>query len=241
VGGSSVRSADATTIPTSAIPVSSPSFLFQINELPINDDPDQGGVAPRANDNGRWVPPIYSNGFGPKKRSRLYRWTDGTISVATDCQWYNGEWWSSTGEALEIYRTTTMGYCNPWAHFLTATGDASTRHMALSADPDNRWWPLTFRHNGALSRVEEIGEEQYLAGTGAAWIDDFGLGAYSNRHAPASGGLSGNLAALVALIAFSCKPDQLDNVLIADRAWRHHRWRGHYRPDGRKLNTMNAH
>jgi hypothetical protein len=134
-----------------------------------------------------------------------------------------------------------MGYCNPWAHFLTATGDASTRHMALSADPDNRWWPLTFRHNGALSRVEEIGEEQYLAGTRAAWIDDFGLGAYSNRHAPASGGLSGNLAALVALIAFSCKPDQLDNVLIADRAWRHHRWRGHYRPDGRKLNTMNAH
>ena len=118
---------------------------------------------------------------------------------------------------------------------MTATGDASTRHMALSADPGNRWWPLTFRHHGALSRVEEVGEEQYLAGTGAPFIADFGLGAYNNRHAPASGGLAGNLAALVALIAFSCESDQLDNVLIHDRAWRRHRWRGHDRPDGREL------
>jgi hypothetical protein len=128
-----------------------------------------------------------------------------------------------------------MFYCNPWAQFMTATGDASTRHMALSADPGNRWWPLTFRHHGALSRVEEVGEEQYLAGTGASFIADFGLGAYNNQHAPASGGLAGNLAILVALIAFSCEPDQLDNVLIHDRAWRRHRWRGHGRPDGREL------
>jgi hypothetical protein len=124
---------------------------------------------------------------------------------------------------------------------MTATGDASTRHMALSSDPDNCWWPLAFRHHGTLSRVEEVGEEQYLAGTGAEFIRDFGLGAYNNRDAPPSGGLSGNLATLVSLIAFSCEPDQLDNVLIRDRAWRHHRWRGHDRRDGRELNIMDTH
>jgi hypothetical protein len=141
---------------------------------------------------------------------------------------------------LEVYRATTMFYCNPFAQFMTATGDASTRHMALSADPDNRWWPLTFRHHGALSQVEEVGEEQYLAGTGADFITDFGLNAYNNRAAPPSAGLSGNLATLVSLIAFSCEPDPLDTVLINDRAWRHHRWRSHGRPDGRELNTMDA-
>jgi hypothetical protein len=44
---------------------------------------------------------------------------------------------------------------------------------------------------------------------------------------------------LIALIGFSCRRGDLDTVLIHDRAWRNHEWRGHHRPNGhgRKFNN----
>lgn len=210
-----------------------PSFLFTINELPINDEPSEGGEAPRINEHGFWFPPIRSNGFAQQVPSRIYRYEDGRISSANDCQWFNSQWWSAAGDELTEYRASTIFWCNNFFQFMVATGDASARHMDESPDPQNRWWPLTFRHEGSLSRVEEIGQESRLAGSGP-WINSLGLSSYRNRKTCPAGGLAGNLAIVIGLIAFSCESEDLHDVLLRDRAWRGARWHGHNRGDGRK-------
>lgn len=117
---------------------------------------------------------------------------------------------------------------------MVATGDASLRDMDQSVEPNNRWWPLTFRHEGSLSRVSESGDEPRLAGTGG-WINGLGLSAYRHRHTTPAGGLAGNLAIVIGLIAFSCESTDLNTVLLNDRAWRRGgRWHGHSRENGRK-------
>ncbi|CZR56496.1 uncharacterized protein PAC_06384 [Phialocephala subalpina] len=212
-----------------------PSFLFSINTLPVNDEPSEGGEPPRVNENGRWYPPIRRNGFGPQiPGEQLYRWAEGgKISLADDCQLYEGMWWSRDSVPLAEYRASTMFYCSDFTQFLVATGDASMRHMDEAEDPHNRWWPLTFRHDGSLSQVEEVGQEQNLAGTGP-WVNALGLRSYRNRRTSASsGGLAGNVAVIIGLIAFSCKSEDLRTVLLTDRAWHRGRWRGHSREDGR--------
>ncbi|KUJ17560.1 uncharacterized protein LY89DRAFT_668872 [Mollisia scopiformis] len=227
-----------------------PSFLFTINELPVNDEPTQrtiellvpladlelllqGGEPPRVDEYGNWHPPIRSNGFGTQVPSRIYRWADGgRVSAARECQWFNNQWWSQAGNELTEYRASTMFWCNNFTQFLVATGDASRRHMEQSIDPHNRWWPLTFRHESTLSRVEEVGQEGRLAGSGT-WINALGLTSYRNRHTVPAGGLAGNLAIMIGLIAFSCESTDLDTVLLTDRAWRRGRWHDHGRIDGR--------
>ncbi|KAH9215887.1 hypothetical protein DL95DRAFT_435416 [Leptodontidium sp. 2 PMI_412] len=210
-----------------------------INQLPINDDTSAGGVAPRSSDNGSWIPPVYSNGFGPQVTGNLYRWeSNGTISPALDCQWVNGSFMSrETAERdsheIQLYCTRTVFWCDPWAQFMVATGDSSSRHMQHSEEPHNRWWPLTFEHDRAMSRVVESGPSQYLAGSGAAWIADLGLLSHVPRRAPAATGLSGNLAILMGIIALSCPAEYFDTVLTTDRPLRRNRWRGHNRGDGR--------
>jgi hypothetical protein len=191
---------------------------------------------PRVNENGRWYPPIRSNGFGQQVPSRIFRWSEnGRISSADDCQWFNNQWWSSAGDQLTEYRASTLFWCNNFTQFMVATGDASARHMDESPDPQNRWWPLSFRHEGSLSRVEEVGQEARLAGSGN-WINALGLSSYRNRHTTPIGGLAGNAAIVIGLIAFSCEARHLDDILLTDRAWRRGaRWHGHHRNEGRTL------
>jgi hypothetical protein len=217
------------------------SFLFTVDELKANDDPTQGGVAPRYNDNGRWIPPVEINGFHPPTRGLLYRWTNGNITVATDCQLWEGHWWSGGPDRhpLEAYNTKTIFWCNSFEQFQTANGTANTRDMEESDHPDNRWWPLTFRHDGALSRVEESSQDGGLAGTRREWIGQLGLNAYNNYGAPRSTGLAGQLPIVIALIAFSCRARDLNRVLITDQAWGGYRWAGHHRPDGSKSSRAN--
>ncbi|KAH7389025.1 hypothetical protein BKA64DRAFT_128083 [Cadophora sp. MPI-SDFR-AT-0126] len=215
------------------------SFLFQVNQLEVNDDTTAGGVAPRVNENGNWIPPVFSNGFGAQTAGYLYRWNaNGSVSRANDCQWYNGTFWmtateNSPSQQLTTYCTRTVFWCDPWAQFMFATGDASTRDMENSTHPHNHWRHLTFENDGPVSRIVESGENQYLAGSGSAWIADLGLTSHVHRHAPAAGGLSGSLAITLGIIAMSCPASSFDTMLVMDRAWRHHRWRGHRRGDGR--------
>jgi hypothetical protein len=146
----------------------------------------------------------------------MYRWKDsGTVSTAADCHYYEGEWLSKNAAPLAVYRKATMFYCDPFNQFTTATGDASTRDMNKEQFPDDRWYPLTFRHSGTLSRVDVAGEEQYLAVNGSRWIDHLGLSSYANQNesSPDSGGLSGNLALIIALVAFTCRPREFDEIL----------------------------
>jgi hypothetical protein len=201
----------------------------------LNEDPDEGGTVPRVDENGRWYPPVYRAGFGAQVPGTVYRWENGIISIAAGYQWYNGYGYTPNNEFLEIYRAMTTFYSNPFDQFLVADGDASTRDMPTAQWPQDRWYPVTFHHQQNLTRVDFAGDQQYLAGNGPDFIQQFGLGSYQNQdHSPpASGGLAGNLAILIALIAFSCRTQDLHTVLIEDRAWRNYRWRGHNRRHGR--------
>jgi hypothetical protein len=216
------------------------SFLFVVNELPINDDPAEGGVAARTNQTGRWVPPVYSNGFYPPAQGQLYRWRHGTISAASECHWYGKVWVSREMRPLSAYKSVTMFWCNPFVQFMTAMGDVTMYDIVTSVYPRNRWWPLTFRHDGAISRVD-MGREPLLATEDSAWANSFGLASHANYNAEkeiGKAGLAGDLAIIIALIAFTCAADDLEDVLLKDQAWRHYEWRGHNRHHGRKSGPL---
>lgn len=212
------------------------SFLFNVNTLPLNEEPSNGGVPPRTDDNGRWLPPMYGAGFRPQTLGILYKWQNGVITPATGYTWHNQSWWSSQHGVPNIYRTSTMFYCNPFDHFLSTEGDASTRDMANSPAPNNRWYTLNFQHDYTLSRLDLGGDRPYLAGNGRRFIDELGIASW--RHpdeaddpAPTSSGLAGNLALLIGLVVFSCRAERMDTVLR--NAWRSYQWIGHNHSNGR--------
>lgn len=127
-----------------------------------------------------------------------------------------------------------MFYSNPWDQFLATHGDASTRDIANAPVPDNRWYTLSFHNYYSLSRVDIAGPEPYLAGNGSRFIDQLGIRSWCNpnQDAPPADGLAGNLALLIALIAFSCRSDRLDTVLR--HSWSNYGWRSHTHNHGRK-------
>ncbi|TAQ89481.1 hypothetical protein B7494_g2238 [Chlorociboria aeruginascens] len=209
------------------------TFLFSVNSISIDDD------FPReVDENGRWRLPLHRDAFLPQVSGDLgdlYRWSNGNISRADGYQWYQGHVWYNQSNLVHRYKTATMFFWDQFLQFATATKDASTSDMATAPIPDNRWYPLNFRHDGGLSRVDEVGEYPYLAGQGASWVPEFGLQSYNNTNsnAPISTGLAGNITTIVGLIALSCPEGRLDNVLMTQRAWRHYEWRGHPYGSGR--------
>ncbi|KAK0123984.1 hypothetical protein ONS95_008972 [Cadophora gregata] len=210
------------------------SFLFVVNGTTLNDDPQEDGVVPRVDDYGRWLPPIYAAGFGRQNRGTVFRWSDGDISTASGYRWDDGYGKTPNDDTLELYKATTMVWCNPFYQFMVAAGDATTRNIADTV-PGDTWYAINFHHEDALSRLDYVGN-QYLAGNDRSFIRQLGLSAYENpdEDAPRSSGLAGNLAMLIGLVAFSCKRRDLDRVLLTERAWRGNRWHGHNHSHGRK-------
>jgi hypothetical protein len=222
-----------------------PSFLFIVNELPTNDNPDiAGGIQPRITAHGRYQPPVVTQGFLAQVPGHVYRWSNGTVSLADGYIWWQQNAYtegriyinSSAGAVYpDHYRTATVFYCNHFDKFFTARGDASTRD---SLEPEDLWHPLSFFHgNNNVSYVDHAGDQQYLAVRHADWIEQLLPRTY-RRHSskgPANGGLAGLLPIIIALVAFSCRGrDELHRVLINDQAWRGHRWYPHQRDSGRE-------
>jgi hypothetical protein len=224
------------------------SFLFIVNELPTNDDPDdRGSISPRRV-HGRWHPPEWAQGFLAQRPGNVYRWTDGNITLASNYAWdprpvdgyANGAIWATTTTDDIVwpryYRAATVFYCNNFDKFFTTQGDASTRDIA-TADPEYQWQPLTFLHQNNNSHVEYAGDQEHLAVTEASWINQLMPNVYRRDESiegPNFGGLSGILSIVIALVAFSCRAQDLDNVLRTQRAWRGRRWVPHNRRSGRK-------
>lgn len=203
------------------------SFLFAVKDLEINDDTQQGGIEPRA-DYDHWMPPIYTAGYIYSPQASLYRWRNGEITAAdTD--------YESTFPSLTPYRTATVFYCDQWLHFQVAVIDPSRHNMATAEDHLHRWYRLTFHHDAGISRVDIAGPEVTLSGTAAHWASPLGLDPYCpNSDTVASRGLAGDISILIALIAFSCSSDDLQQVLLNDEAWHHNNWRGHNYHHGSK-------
>lgn len=231
------------TLEATAMP---PSFLFIVNELPTNDDPDVAGSVPPRMDHGRYYPPVVAQGFLAQTPGHVFRWRDGLVSLAEGYIWSlqpdgyaQGRIYANslnTGVVWpEYYRTATVFYCNHFAKFFTARGDTSTRD---SLDPEDSWHPLSFFHeNSNVSYVDHSGDQEFLAVRHASWIEQLLPNTYRrhSKNGPASGGLAGLLPIVIALVAFSClNRDELYRVLINDRAWRGHRWVPHERETGRE-------
>ena len=109
--------------------------------------------------------------------------------------------------------------------------------------PLDGWYPLHFEYGpytDTVSYLDLAGEHNCLVGSGADFIHQLGLQSYSNRqdNAPTAGGLAGNLAMLIGLIAFSCRTQDLETVLIDRQAWHHLAWTDHRRRDGRKFDLV---
>ena len=228
------------------------SFLFIVNELPTNDDPDvAGSVPPRIWDQ-RYYPPEVAQGFLPQIPGHVYRWKDGVVTFAPGYVWFaqqvgNPPYAQGTIYANSIdggiwpsyYRAATVFFCNHFAKFYTTRGDASTRDIsAPETGPEDMWQPLLFLHENNVSFVQHTGEEEFLAVRHASWIEQLFSNTYRrhSRGGPVEGGLAGLLPIVIALIAFSCLDrDELYHALITDRAWRGHRWVPHRRETGREF------
>ena len=229
--------------------VQPPSFLFIVNELPTNDDPDIPGSVPPRTVHGRWHPPDVAQGFFAQEPGHVYRWKDGVVTAAPGYVWSaqqtgaplyaNGTIYanSTTGVVWpQYYRAATVFYCNHFDKFFTARGDASIRNF-IAQGPEDSWHPLSFRHENNISYLEHAGDQGFLAVRQASWIKQLLPNAYRCQASdgPANGGLAGLLPIIIALVAFSCRDhNELYQVLIEDRAWRGHKWRPHLRETGRK-------
>lgn len=200
------------------------TFLFSVNELDINDNPSRGGVAPRTDEHGYWVPPTFAAGFKRSAPKHLYRWKNGVIDkMEADA--------STVCDFLDPYKTSTVVYCDPWLQFRAVPYDASSYDVESTGYP--RWHCLSFTHYEGISRVGIAGTAQYLAGGGQDWINQLGLSTYCNDNDNSqSQGLTGDLGILIALIAFSCRANDLDKILMSDKAWHRYRWSGHNRRHG---------
>jgi len=228
-----------------------PSFLFIVNDLITNDSPERDGSVPQRLIHGRWHPPQVIQGFFEQQPGFVYRWKDGVITFADGYTWTNtqtigsppyanGRIWAtaSTGATVwpEYYRAATVFYCNRFDKFFTTRGDAGTKNMA-NLGPEDWWQPLTFFHgSNNISYVDHAGDEEHAAVRKASWIEELLPNAYrrEDRHGLESGGLSGLLPIVIALVAFSCRKGDFDRVLRTDRAWRGHRWVPHGRESGRE-------
>ncbi|KAN0099623.1 hypothetical protein V8E51_013398 [Hyaloscypha variabilis] len=229
------------------------SFLFIVNELPTNDNPETPGSIPARYVNQRWHPPNTIRGFFAQVPGHVYRWNNGIVSLADGYNWTarpvqghggaplaNGTICrlDSYGQTIwpEYFRAATVFYCNHFDNFFTTRGDAGTREMAASADAGDWWQPLSFFHDHDISYVDHAGDQEFLAVRTATWIEQL-LPRVYRRHqhgGPAHGGLAGLLPIIIALVAFSCTNiTELYRVLIDDRSWSGHRWRPHERESGR--------
>ncbi|RDW88268.1 hypothetical protein BP6252_00300 [Coleophoma cylindrospora] len=229
------------------------SFLFIVNELETNDNPeDTGSVAPRIV-NGRWMPPNQAQGFHRPVVGDVYRWENGVISGA------EGYFWSEEPQVDQVhgyfaqgkiirsnfpahkqpkyYRGLTVFYCNDMDKFYAACDDVSTRSIETYYDPvQYGWHPLSFTHctRENISYALQAGDRDTVIARHASWIGQVIPEAYRPHDSgPDEGGLSGYLPLIVALVAFSCTSNNLSHVLLQDQCWRNYTWRAHEYGHGR--------
>ncbi|KAG9236535.1 hypothetical protein BJ875DRAFT_222616 [Amylocarpus encephaloides] len=244
-GGRGSKAQGSSSAPTPTQPT---SFLFIVNELETNDNPEHEGSVETRFVDGRWRPPIVSLGFFAQAPGRVFRWYNGTVYDASEYRWNASHYdtpekadgaiykrtISGAAEWPVYYRAATVFYCNRFDLFFTARGDASARDI-VNGPPEDAWHPLTFHHCNRISQVDHVGAHEHLYVREADWINQLLPNSYRRETATShSGGLAGNLAILISLVAFSCaNDDDLYYVLVNDQSWAGHQWRRHNGQSGR--------
>ena len=120
------------------------------------------------------------------------------------------------------FRTATVFTQSPWTnHFLAVDFDAQRQNVSERGGwQDLGFWHETCSNGAVYSHLDITTDARHLAAPGnSAWINELFTDTY-RYHAPSGAipppvmiGLTGKLPLLLALVAFSCKEADLDNVL----------------------------
>lgn len=257
--GSSSKSKSGTNTGVS----NSISFLFVVNELHIDGHETQHDQW-----NNR-LPPTTPHGYDDEEPSVVFRCSDGVISQASNYAWARSSVDDgglgpgnififvdlNNGQPLEdpekmpVYNVCTIFSCNPQLPIVAVSADATidTTMYHGSTGPYGPIWatPQFIPHAtnpGTSEIILDANQGQgYVIGRDASWIPSLLPSTFKNSgHAPSSTGLSGDLAAIIGLMAFyerrgNNQPRTNELFLGGDSPrgmWHQYRWRGSGRPHG---------
>ena len=209
------------------------SFLFRIDNLKPPD------TVAEPNSEGHWKPPERADECECIE-GRLYRWKKGSVSEAS----------SNDQQDLHLYDHTAVFTAFPdTLHFL-AVGydkqDPNRYHEAGWKELGFAHVPLTSNHGLSILGIH-LSEYHLMAPPSqntVGWIRELfnEQYRYHQQHHLEDGlpvksaGLSGTLTLLLALVAFSCLPKDMDEVLKTSLAWG--KWNPHRRMNGSKASFL---
>ena len=223
------------------------TFLFSIQEV----RPDYNVQGRRADTLFRWLPPDRWNALTPgapaynNPPEPLYRWEDGTMSLV-DCAYLpEASQLHSHPKCPYLYKAVTVFVPTRDSHFFLSVPFDARRANVCTSDPP-RWLEIgldydSFRWDNRMvySCVGCPGDSRTLATASVTpYVKDLLPLPYipeNNGSYPTSqdAGLAGSLPLLLALIALSCPPESLQEVLT--NSVRLGTWKPHKFQHGRKL------
>ena len=228
----------AQSIPSPSDLPSQFSFLFQVSELRA----DYSYHMPRTDGPpGNWLPPNAREDFRIRYGS-IYRWVDGSVDAVypagktpTDIRNIGIEEYFTASAFIQqqTEKVLAVPFNVAESNFMSSPHDWRTigfHHL----NPDNpRANSAALASYGGLrikSFLDFTGEERLAASGSKAWVGEFLPAVYDyqspapNAPIPVSAGLCGKLPLILALLAFSCKPEMTDSVFCYSFG------RGIYRP-----------
>lgn len=215
--------------------------MFVVNEVTLNEERATGGVPPRVDQWGNYLPPVAWEGYGAERTGQIFHYANGAINVANpEFLWYR----SAAGHAgsvgywdleiddqgqeqqvfvpIPVHSTRTVFDCGPFLPSLVTPVDGS-------AEDDTLWHALHFRHDeNRVSRANPYAQgAKFVAGRNASWIPSIVPSHYTYPYGSAhhSRGLGGDFGVLIGLMALSQARGQI-NRAFGNGGWQNHRWSG---------------
>lgn len=211
-------------------------FLFVVNELIL--DPEY----PRAADRwGNLTPPETWDAYESEKPGCVFRYRNGLVTPEEAFIWHRpsqgmpgrvGYWdvYSDEGghavpvfHSLYAYSTVTMFNCGPFLPCVYGTGDVSEDDGEFDG-----WRALHFHHMNGVSQASPNGGSKCVAGRKARFIGELLPTVYTNHDpdSPPSRGMGGQAGLVIALMALSQSPGQIDAAFRHSK-WDNNQWTGH--------------
>jgi len=216
-----------------------------VNELSI---PDGGCVADLC---GNIWPPGLARNYGLETVGPVFRFKDGEVKVAEGYTWYR-ENPHEEGAIFEPQRYYDQGQpivrqpmqtfsvhsvFNCWRLLPCVWTDADASVVNITQGVNHRWMPLSFQHEGNVTRIAE-GGTRVVAGKDPAWMPDIIPDTLKAlRTSSASGGLGGPLGIIIGLLALTCQEGETSRV-FNERKWHRYEWHGRRHRDAGKSSHL---
>ncbi|KAK3402680.1 hypothetical protein B0T20DRAFT_5108 [Sordaria brevicollis] len=225
------------------------SFLFAVNEFTFRYA--ENSPTPRDQWN-NILPPATAAEYGSSDNVPVYRYTDGSITLAEGYHWWRSgpgqpggiyrydAWNNLMGQAMD-YTVHSIVSCSesPCLPFLVTEGDASISNSCTHLTSCHcqelpgeneliRWRLLHFDHIDGVSRANALYfGHPYVAGRKPSWMPALVPKAFENPRGPQiqSRGLSGDVSIVIGLMAFHSDPGNPQQV-FENGWWWQNTWAG---------------